>query len=321
MTNPTPALTNLLLAGLALSLATIGAAGWWVAGHRGEVEAFLRATLARPGMVSIRDLQRWAFAFLVPRVRPRAATWLLLGAGIMILALSAIVFGLILRDIVAQQELARFDSPVLRYVAAHRERWLTQAMRTVALLASLPVAALVIVGLGGWCRRRSGSWEALLILAVASAGAKLLQLAVSEVVARPRPPAALMAIHAQGFSFPAGRAAQAALYGAVAYVVGRRLRRWETRVNVAAAAAAVSFVLGASAVYQGVDWPTDVLGGWAIAAGWLVVVLFAVTGVHRLRAGPGPAARVDAARRAPARRGAGTPGSVSTTPPTITGLA
>ena len=85
MTNPTPALTNLLLAGLALSLATIGAAGWWVAGHRGEVEAFLRATLARPGMVSIRDLQRRAFAFLEPRVRPRAATWLLLGAGIILI--------------------------------------------------------------------------------------------------------------------------------------------------------------------------------------------------------------------------------------------
>ncbi|MEA2567736.1 MAG: cation-transporting P-type ATPase [Actinomycetota bacterium] len=316
MTDPTAALTNLLLAGLALSLAAIGVSGWWVAGHREEVQGFLRGMRARPGVVRIRDLQRRAIAFLEPRVRPRAATWLLLGAGIMILALSAIAFGLILRDLVAQQEMARFDTPVLRYVATHRVRWLTQAMRMVAVLGSLPVAALVIVGLGGWYRRRTGSWEPLLILAVTSAGAMLLSLAVSEVVARARPPAAFMAIHAQGFSFPAGQAAQAALYGAVAYVVGRSLPRWETRVTMAAAAAAVSFVLGASAVYLGVHWPTDVLGGWAIAAGWLVVVLFAVTGVHKLRA-TSPAARastrVDAARGDPARRVSATPGPASAT--------
>src|SRR2546423_12987673 len=99
MTNPASALTNLLLAGLALSLAAIGVSGWWVAGHREEVQAFLRGMLARPVVVRIRTFQHRAFTFLGPRVRPRGATWLLLAAGILILALSAILFGVILQDV------------------------------------------------------------------------------------------------------------------------------------------------------------------------------------------------------------------------------
>src|SRR5437879_714465 len=290
-----PGMTNLLLAGLAAVLATFGATGWWVSAHPQEIRRFVRDLLQGPRLLGFRDRHRAALAFLLRRLRPEGAAGLFLTAGLVALAASAIAFGGVLQDVIAKDELSRFDAPILSYIASHRLAWLTAAMRSLSLLALPPVLVFVVVGAGLVFRWRRGTWEPLLIMAAAWAGAELLSLGVREVVARPRPLSGLMAIAAHGYGFPSVAATRSALYGALGSLLAGALPEWRSKIRIWVGAAAVAFLLGAAPVYLGVEWPTDVLAGWALAAGWLAIVLTTTTSIRRLQA-PSPRNRAPAPR-------------------------
>src|SRR5712691_7937213 len=212
-TGPSPGVTNLLLAILAGVLAAIGAAGWWVSGHPEEVRGLFRDLRHNSRLLRFRDRHRAALGFLLRRIRPEGAAGDLLSAGLVALATSAIAFGGVLQDVIAHDALARFDSPILTFIASHRVGWLTTIIRSISLLGAGPLVPLVVVVAGLAFRRLRHRWEPLVILAVASAGAELLSLVVRVVVARPRPPAALMAAVAHGYGFPSGQATRSILYG------------------------------------------------------------------------------------------------------------
>src|ERR1051326_3818709 len=161
---PTPGVTNLILAGLAIVLAAFSAAGWWVSGHPDETRRSVHDVLTHPRLLRFRDRHQAALSFLLRRIRPEGATGLFLTAGLVALAASAIAFGAVLQDVIAKDELARFDSPILSSIAAHRLAWLTTAMHSVSLLASLPALALVVMVGGLIFRRRKRGWEPLLML-------------------------------------------------------------------------------------------------------------------------------------------------------------
>src|SRR5713226_2942588 len=286
---PSPGIANLLLVLLGGALAVIGAAGWWVSAHPEEIKNFFGGLRHDPRLQAFRDRHRAALGFLLRRLRPEGAAGVFLSAGLVALAGSAIAFGGVLQDVLGHDELARFDGPVLSFIASHRVGWLTTAMRSISPLGSGPVISLVVVGGGLALRRFKHRWEPLLILAVATAGAELLSLGVRAVVARPRPPAALMVTVAHGYGFPSGQATRSILYGALAYLLGAMLPRWQTRVRVWITGAMVAFLLGASPVYLGWNWPTDALAGWALAASWLAIVVTTTTAIRRLHT-PSPVA-------------------------------
>ena len=59
---------------------------------------------------------------------------------------------------------------------------------------------------------------------------------------------------------------------AVVLIVWRAPNR---RLPIAIGAAAVTLVVGASRLYLGVHWLTDVLGGYALGLAWLSLVMVA----------------------------------------------
>ena len=103
------------------------------------------------------------------------------------------------------------------------------------------------------------------MMAAAFLGAAGLYDIVKPAVGRARPPAALQVGGPDiGRAFPSGHATQSiAFYGMLAIVLITWYAPRHRRLYVASAAL-VTLVIGASRLYLGVHWLTDVLGGYAL---------------------------------------------------------
>jgi undecaprenyl-diphosphatase len=135
------------------------------------------------------------------------------------------------------------------------------------------ILLVTAIGLAGLAAVRH--WHGFMTLALSVAATELVVHAVKVLVERPRPPEEEALTQAAGFSFPSGHAATAvAVYAVLALVVGRRCCD-RTRVILAVVGALIVLGIGASRVYLGVHYPTDVIAGWltggALALGsWLI---------------------------------------------------
>lgn len=105
--------------------------------------------------------------------------------------------------------------------------------------------------------RRSAVWLALTI-----AGGTLLNLALKQIFAAPRPDLLPHLDIVHTYSFPSGHAAgNMMVFGALALLAGR--------ASAYVAAAAMVLLIGASRIWLGVHWPSDVVAGWIEGLGWL----------------------------------------------------
>ena len=187
-------------------------------------------------------------------------------------ALAAWAFGAITQDVVAHEESALRDPHVAAWVVAHRTGWLTAVMKAGAWLGSdAVIIPLLVLAAALVATRRD--WRSAVRLALALGGSAALASIVQQIVGRSRPPAAMWIGHYTGPAFPSGHATQAiACYGMLAIILaaGRPAR---ARALPWAIAAAVTIVAGASGIYLGANWLTDVLGGYALGAMLVALVL------------------------------------------------
>jgi undecaprenyl-diphosphatase len=193
--------------------------------------------------------------------------------------LPASLFALLLWSIGARHGApVGLDLTLHRWAVGHRSSGLAAAARLLAPTASGPLPYVVVM-LAGWtgCSRRTTSRQevraALGAVAILLTG-QLVRLAAMFALARPRPPAADWAVPSTEWAFPSGYAMTSVLTaGLLAWTAVRsHAPDGVVRVNVLAClcwAAAVS----ASRVCLGVQWPTDELGGWLLAAAWLALTL------------------------------------------------
>ncbi|MFD1107654.1 phosphatase PAP2 family protein [Sphingobium olei] len=121
----------------------------------------------------------------------------------------------------------------------------------------LALVAVVLVPLLWFGFRRSAIWLVLTI-----AGGTLLNLALKQIFAAPRPDLLPHLDIVHTYSFPSGHAAgNMMFFGALALLAG------STRAYVAAAV--MILLIGASRIWLGVHWPSDVTAGWIEGLGWL----------------------------------------------------
>jgi len=264
---------------------TILVAARWVARHQDRLVANLSAQLDRPAVARVRDRYQRQIAFLVRRLQPGGAFGLALTASLVALIATGWVLGAIVQDVVVGDGSIRFDRPVLRWFAGHREGWLTTALRVVTVSGGSAALIPLVLGVGGWYWRRHRTARPLALLSAAYAGSHLLSESLKALVARPRPPAGLATGHFPGASFPSGHATQAAaVYGMLAIVLAARTTRWRRRITAWAGAVSITTVVGITRLYLGAHWFTDVLGGWILGSLWLLLVAAASQAIAGRRA-------------------------------------
>lgn len=182
-------------------------------------------------------------------------------------------------DTVLDGETQRFDEAVVQWVATHRSDLMDHiALEVTALGNTLTLALVVIlVSVFLWLSHHRYS-VVLLVIAVAGGGA--LNWLLKDIYNRPRPTVVDWGTDVMTQSFPSGHAMSAMVaYGSVAYLCGRlepteRLR-WSTWIF----AAVLILAIGASRIYLGVHYPSDVVAGYIGGLAWTAIVISGLTAI------------------------------------------
>lgn len=140
----------------------------------------------------------------------------------------------------------------------------------ITLLGGLPVTVPLALALAAYLWQRNHKPEAIIWSALFVGGQAIL-FGLKLAFSRTRPSAPDLLV--RDFSFPSGHAFTAVvLYGAMAYVGGRRLgARW-ARTVLALAVGTLILAIGWSRLLLHVHYPTDVLGGYLLGIAWLALL-------------------------------------------------
>lgn len=251
-----------------------------VARHPGWRRVLLRAGEVMP----IRRVWDWVATLLGPPTSPLRA-WLrlegiagiALAAGLVVVTLLAIGFTALLDDVLEGDGVVIVDQPAARWLARHRDLWLTKVLVPVTHWGGPAGQTVWLVLVCALAAVRSRSWRPVLLGAVGGGGIAAVVLIAKLLVGRPRPTSPLALIPTSGFSFPSGHATGAAAVGLLcAWILCQWVvRPWPAQISVWAVSCTVIALIGFSRPYLGVHFVTDVLAGWLLGAAWAGVVVLA----------------------------------------------
>ncbi len=216
-----------------------------------------------------RALGRRAQALIEVVVTPVA-----LGAA---LSTGAVVFFFhVADDIRGQDGVWRFDHDGLNLARSLRTRERTALARTLSdlarpdIMSALGMASILVA----W---RSTRWrsEAILMAFTLGGGGAIIGMTKYRY-ARQRPTLIEALATEETFSFPSGHSFGAlCFYGTLAYWWIKSRQSLSERILIGLGALQFIAAIGASRVYLGVHYPSDVLAGYAAATPWLTACLIA----------------------------------------------
>ncbi len=174
------------------------------------------------------------------------------------------------------------DEAVLRWFGAHHTPLLDTVALQLTYLGASSVVALTLV-VSSALLGVTGHRGSAVLLWVAVLGNAALNTLLKRAFARPRPevfPFRIPGIGDAAVSFPSGHAMSAVVaYGTLAFVVAR-LQPSGLRLATLAFAALLVLSVGASRLYLGVHYPSDVAGGFAAGFAWAVACAGALGAVR-----------------------------------------
>ena len=149
--------------------------------------------------------------------------------------------------------------------------WLPHAMDDITALGGTTVLSLMTVIITGYLLLAKRRAIAVFTFA-AVVGGWVLSALLKLGVARPRPDIVPHLVEVHDLSFPSGHAMlAAATYLTLGALLSRGEARRAMRLYMIGVAVFLTFIIGLSRVYLGVQYPTDVLGGWCAGATWALI--------------------------------------------------
>lgn len=215
--------------------------------------------------------------YWLSRVKPKDRGELGLLVGAIVILLLAVAFSKLASEVL-EGETQKFDKQILAALRdpADRSRpigpaWLVSGALDVTALGSATVLGLAVVAIAGFLLLQ-GMWRMALFVTVASFGGWFINGALKQWFQRPRPDIVPHLREVMTLSFPSGHALQSAVvYLTLGALSMRIAKRRLTKFYCMAVAMLATALVGASRVYLGVHYPTDVIAGWLIGLTWALL--------------------------------------------------
>jgi undecaprenyl-diphosphatase len=219
-------------------------------------------------------LQRWRLLQRWPWLQRLGwAELMLLGCGLAVVLI--VNFLIELTDDVREGETRRFDAWAVRSLRQPDDpalpigpAWLREVGLDITALGShvVVIGVVISVALFVALQRR---WGIMWLVLIASLGGMALSAGTKHIVGRERPEVVPHLREVQTPSFPSGHATlSAAVYLTLGAVLAQVVRGLYTRMYCLVLPMVAVALIGASRVYLGVHYPTDVLAGWALGFSW-----------------------------------------------------
>jgi membrane-associated phospholipid phosphatase len=236
------------------------------------------------------DLTRWGtpvgrvLARVVQRIMrvlgPHAALVLTLLVGLVLAVGLSAIAAQVYDNVTDADGVAGLDKPLLMSMLGLRSPWLNTAATAYTDIAGVVIMPIIAVTTMLFLAFRRRSWTPIILVTAAGAGSLLLTIAGKNIIGRARPDRAdAVPPYETSPSFPSGHTLNAvAIAGILAYVLLLRQHRRVTRVLSITVAVVFAVTVGASRVYLGHHWFTDVLAAFFLSGAWLALVITA----HRL---------------------------------------
>jgi undecaprenyl-diphosphatase len=213
--------------------------------------------------------QRWW-----TRLERHELTWLVAGLAVCILLLAFVT----LAGKVMDGDTQAFDARILLALRDPSDlarpigpEWMENSVLDLTAIGGPTLLWMMVAAVAGFLVLQTRYRTAIVIL-VTSASGELLNAAMKQVFNRPRPTIVPHLRAAYSTSFPSGHAMESAIvYLTLGAILMRASDTVPTKVYILAIAMLLTAVAGASRVYLGVHYPTDVIAGWIVGFLWATI--------------------------------------------------
>lgn len=215
----------------------------------------------------------------------RAEAWPLFGfAAVCLLGLVFLDFA----EDLHEGEVFIFDKALLLWLRGGSQAgepigpsWLPNVAIDFTSLGSTSVLTLITVASFGFLLIEK-NWRSALLVLIAVCGGALLTTLFKDFMERPRPDVVLHLVKVTNPSFPSGHAANsAATYLTLGALLARVNEGRRAKAFIVSLAIFVTFLVGATRIYLGVHWPSDVIAGWCLGSAWAILCWLAAIWLAR----------------------------------------
>lgn len=216
-----------------------------------------------------------------PRLRSRykellRARWTLMAA----LATAALGAFVKITTELEEGQLDALDRGLLARIIAMRVPSLNGSAVDITALGSATVLTLVVI-IASVLFALARDARSALQLILTGLGAGVIGDALKHVLERQRPAEITRLVHVSSFSYPSGHSlASASIYLTLAILIARHLPSQTARVVCFVMASLLALAIGLSRAYLGVHYPSDILAGLLLGAGWALLVSAVSAYIH-----------------------------------------